>query len=59
LGEVPVPRVDGFEPAAVDRNARPAEQLKASAQHHELTGDLVDSRVVVFAEIGYRLKIRH
>src|SRR5712672_4757439 len=31
LGEVPVPRVDGLELAAVDRNARFAEQLKATA----------------------------
>jgi hypothetical protein len=42
LGEVPVPRVDGLELAAIDRNARLAEQLKASAQHHELAADLAD-----------------
>jgi hypothetical protein len=42
LGEVPIPRVDGLELATVDRNARLAEQLKASAQHHELTADLAD-----------------
>src|SRR5450631_3460317 len=36
LGEVPISRVDGLELAAVDRNARLAAQLKASAQHHEL-----------------------
>jgi hypothetical protein len=30
-------RVDSFQLAAVDRNAGFAEQLKASAQHHELT----------------------
>jgi ABC-type Fe3+/spermidine/putrescine transport system ATPase subunit len=45
LGEVPIPRVDGLELAAVDRNARIAEQLKASAQQHELTADLSDERV--------------
>src|SRR5580704_13596513 len=37
LSEVPIPRVDGLELAAVDRNARIAEQLKASTQQHELT----------------------
>src|SRR6184192_94708 len=42
LSEVPIPRVDGLELAAVDRNARFAEQFKASAQHHELTADLAD-----------------
>src|SRR5436190_11623550 len=31
LGEVPIPRVDGLELAAVDRNARFAEQFKAAA----------------------------
>src|SRR5882724_11969812 len=42
LRKLPVPRVDGFELATIDRNARLAEQLKASAQHHELTADLAD-----------------
>src|SRR3981081_3604557 len=59
LRKVPVSRVDGFELAAVDRNARLAEQFKASAQHHELTADLTDGRTVILAEIGYRLEIRH
>jgi hypothetical protein len=31
LREVPVPRVDGFELATIDRNARLAEQFKAPA----------------------------
>jgi hypothetical protein len=30
LGEVPIPRVDGLELAAVDRNARFAEQFKTA-----------------------------
>src|ERR1700694_1899253 len=59
LREVPVPRVDGFELAAVDRNARLAEQFKAPAQHHKLTADLADGLAVVLAEIGYRLEVRH
>src|SRR6202171_3843263 len=59
LRKVPVPRVDGFELAAVDRNTRLAEQLKAPAQHHELTADLADGLAVVLAEIGYRLEVRH
>src|SRR5947209_5386969 len=59
LGEVTVPRVDGLELAAVDRNACLAQQLKTSAQHHELTADLVDGLAVILAEVGYRLEIRH
>jgi hypothetical protein len=59
LGEVPVPRVDGLELAAVDRNAGLAEQLKASAQHHELTADLADRLTIVFPEVGYGLEVRH
>src|SRR6266550_2269419 len=59
LGEVPIPRVDGLELAAVDRNARFAEQLKASAQHHELTADLPDGLAVVLPEVGYRLEVWH
>ena len=59
LGEVPIPRVDGLELAAVDRNARFAEQFKASAQHHELAADLADGLAVVLAEVGYGLEVRH
>src|ERR1700694_1834535 len=59
LRKVPVSRVDSFELAAIDRNARVAEQLKASAQHHKLTADLADGLAVVLAEIGYRLEVRH
>src|SRR2546425_1734021 len=59
LREVSVPRVDGFELAAVDRNARFAEQLKAPAQNHKLTADLTDSLAIVLPEIGDRLEIRH
>src|ERR1700724_1157708 len=59
LGEVPVPRVDGLEFAAVDRNARFVEQFKAAAQHHELAADLADRLAVVLAEVGYGLEVRH
>ena len=59
LRMVPIPRVDGFELAAVDRNARLAEQFKAPAQHHELTANLADGLAVLIAEIGYRLEVRH
>src|SRR6476660_8187074 len=59
LGEVPIPRVDGLELAAVDRNARFAEQLKAAAQHHELTADLADGLAIVLTEVGYGLEVRH
>src|SRR6266550_3795452 len=56
LGEVTVPRVDGLELAAVDRNARLARQFKASAQHHELTADLANGLAIIVSEVGYRLK---
>jgi hypothetical protein len=49
LREVSVPRVDGFELAAVDRNARLAEQFKAPAQHHKLTADPAYGLAVVLA----------
>src|SRR5947208_13444888 len=42
-----------------NRNACLAQQLKASAQHHELTADLVDGVAIILAEVGYRLEIRH
>src|SRR5450631_3966587 len=51
LGEVPIPRVDGLELASVDRNTRFAEQLKASAQHHELAANLADGLAIVLAEV--------
>src|SRR5205823_14358194 len=59
LGEVPIPRVDGFELAAVDRNARFAEQFKVAAQHHELAANLADGLAIVLAEVGYGLEVRH
>src|SRR5271156_4852410 len=59
LRKVSVSRVDGFELAAVDRNARFAEQFKATAQLHELTTNLADGLAVVLAEVGYRLEVRH
>jgi hypothetical protein len=59
LGEVPVPRADGLELAAVDRDARLPEQLKAPAQHHELTAHLTDGLAVVLAEVSYRLEVWH
>src|SRR5471032_2584421 len=59
LREVPVSRVDGLELAAVDRNARLAEQFKASAQHHELAANPADGFAIVLAEVGYGLEVRH
>src|SRR3954452_426240 len=59
LGEVPIPRVDGLELAAVDRNARFAKQFKAAAEHHELTANLADGLAIVLAEVGYRLEVGH
>src|SRR5205823_4338922 len=59
LGEVPIPRVDGFELAAVDRNARFAEQFKTAAQYHELAANPADGLAIVLAEVGYGLEVRH
>ena len=59
LGEVPIPRVDGLEFAAVDGNPRFAEQLKASAQHHELTANFANGLAIVLTEVGYGLEVRH
>src|SRR5260370_23732373 len=47
LRKVPIPRVDGLELAAVDRNACFAEQLEAPAQPHKLTADLADGLAVI------------
>src|SRR5437868_12467833 len=58
LGEVPVPRVDRFKLAAVDRNARIAKEIDAPAKHHKLTADVADRLAVVLAKIGYRFEIR-
>src|SRR5580700_7012138 len=59
LDEVPIPRVDGLKLAAVNRNARFAEQFKATAQHHELAANLADGLAIVLPEVGYRLEVRH
>jgi hypothetical protein len=59
MGEVPISRIDGLELAAVNRNPCFAEQLKATAQHHELATDLTDGLAVVFPEVGYGLEVRH
>src|SRR3984885_2040615 len=59
LCEVPITRVDGLELAAVDRNARFAEQFKTAAQHHELAANPADGLAVILAEVGYGLEVRH
>src|SRR3954465_4544005 len=59
LSEVPVSRVDRLELAAVDRNARFAEQFKTAAQHYELAANPADRLAVVLAEVGYGLEVRH
>ena len=58
LREVPVPRVDGFELAAVDRNAASLNSQGAgiASRTHGRPGD---GLAVVLAEIGYRLEVRH
>src|SRR5258705_3417790 len=59
LSEVPIRSVDGLALAAVDRNARLAEQLKASAQHHELWANPADGLAIVLPEVGYGFEVRH
>ena len=59
LGEVPIPRVDGLELAAVDRNTRFAEQFETATQQHELATDLADGLAIVFPEVGHGLEVRH
>src|SRR4029077_7025589 len=58
LREVVVARVNRFELAAVDRNARFRQQTHLAAQGNELPEDLLDGRAVVFAEIGDGFVIR-
>src|SRR5207237_7383205 len=58
LGEVPVPRVDRFKLAAVDRNARIAKEIDAPAKQHKLTVDVADRVLGVLAKFGYRLELR-
>src|ERR1700741_2538571 len=58
LREVVVARVNRFELAAVDRNARFRQQTHLAAQGNELRADLLDGRAVVFAEIGDGFVIR-
>ena len=59
LSEVPIPRVDGLELAAVDRNTRFAEQFKTAAKHHKLVANPADGFAIVLAEVGYGLEVRH
>jgi hypothetical protein len=56
LREVPVPRVDRFELAAVNGHTRVAEEIDAPVQYYELAADLADGHAVVLAEIGYRFE---
>ena len=58
LGEVLVARVDGFELAAVDRNARVAEQVEFAAQRDERAAGFANGLAVVLAEIGDGLEVR-
>src|ERR1022692_2542888 len=59
LGEVPVPRVDRLELAAVDGHARVAEKIEAPAQQNERAADFADRPTVVLAEIRKSLEVRH
>ena len=57
--EVVVAAVDGFELAAIDRNAGFRQQPHLPAQGDELRTDLLDGRAVVLAEIGDGFVIRN
>ena len=56
--EVLVTGVDGFELAAVDRDARRHQQAHLPAQFNKLHADLLDRSPTVLAEVGYRLVVR-
>src|ERR1700686_904778 len=58
LSEVPIPRVDRLELAAIDRNARVTQQIDAVAKRHKLAADFADRLAIVLAKIGDRLEIR-
>jgi hypothetical protein len=57
LGEVPIPGIDRLELAAIDRNARVAQQIEAPAQRHELTADFADRLAIVLAKVGDRFEV--
>jgi hypothetical protein len=57
LGEVPIPGIDRLELAAIDRNARVAQQIEAPTQRHELTADFADRLAIVLAKVGDRFEV--
>jgi hypothetical protein len=57
--EVLVASIDGFELAAIDRNAWRCKQAHLPTQFDELYADLLDRWTVVLTEIGNRLVIRN
>src|SRR5437667_7715601 len=57
LGEVPIPRVDGLELAAVDRDARLRQQTHLATEIDEARAHPADRRAVVLADIGNHLVI--
>ncbi len=57
LGEVPIAVVNGFELAAVDRDARCRQQPHPTAELDEARADVLDRWSVVLAEIGDHLVV--
>src|SRR6185312_13946066 len=57
LGEIPVPRIGGFELRSIDGDARCNKQIKLAAQRDELAADLTNGLAIVLAEIRDRLEI--
>src|SRR3974377_277254 len=56
--EVLVAGIDGFELAAINRDARRREKTHQAAQFNKLHANLLDRWPAVFAEVGNRLVIR-
>jgi hypothetical protein len=50
--------VDGFELAAVDRDARRRQQAHLPAHFNQVHADLLDCSPAILAEVGCRLVVR-
>src|SRR5450631_1981653 len=58
LREVPIPGIDRLELAAIDRNARVAQQIDAATKRNKLTADFAERLATVLAKVGNCLEIR-
>ena len=56
-GEVPVARVHGLEPAAVDGHDASGQETDLPAEHHEVPAGRAKRIPVLASEVGDRLKV--